>query len=415
MRILHILDHSLPLHSGYAFRTISILREQRARGWETVHLTTPRQGPSKDLLEVSDGWEFHRTPAPLRTLPIPAGHYFAEMRQTKARIVELCTNHKPDVLHAHSPVLNALPAIRVGHQLGIPVVYELRASWEDAAVDHGTTKEGSLRYRLSRWLETYALHRVDRVTTICEGLRGDIISRGIPAERVTVIPNAVDPQSFSLISEPDLRLKAKLGIGSETVIGFAGSFYGYEGLDLLLDATARLLKRGQNVKILLVGGGPQEQALRVQVQDLHLSDRVLFVGRVPHADVQRYYGLIDVLAYPRHRIRLTELVTPLKPLEAMAQGLMLVASDVGGHKELIRDRETGFLFPAEDADALAATLEHVLSRRHDWPRVRANARLFVEQERNWTRSVAGYADVYADVTRAQSLSPNISGRRAELK
>lgn len=414
MRILHILDHSLPLHSGYAFRTVSILREQRARGWETVQLTTPRQGPSKELLEVFDGWEFHRTPAPSSVLPIPAGQYLAEMHRTKARIIDLCAKYKPDVLHPHSPVLNALPAIWAGRRLNIPVVYELRASWEDAAVDHGTTTERSMRYRVSRWLESYALQRVDRITTICEGLRGEIVSRGIPADRVTVIPNAVDPQSFSLVSKPDLGLKAKLGLGAEAIVGFAGSFYGYEGLDLLLDAAAMLVGRGHDIKILLVGGGPQEQALKAQAQALHLADRVIFVGRVPHADVQRYYSLIDVLAYPRHRIRLTELVTPLKPLEAMAQGLMLVASDVGGHKELIRDRETGFLFPAEDGRALAATLEEVLNRRHDWPRVRANARQFVEQERNWTRSVARYADVYAAVTGARLASPAISAR-AELK
>lgn len=377
-------------------------------------MTTPRQGPCRELLEVFDGWEFHRTPAPSRVLPMPSGRYLAEMYQTKVRIVDLCTKYKPDILHPHSPVLNALPAIWAGRQLKLPVVYELRASWEDAAVDHGTTTEGSMRYRVSRWLESYALHRADRVTTICEGLRGEIISRGIPADRVTVIPNAVDPQSFSLISTPDMELKASLGIGTEMVVGFAGSFYAYEGLDLLLDAAAMLVERGHNIKILLVGGGPQEQALQAKAQALRLADRVIFVGRVPHADVQRYYSLIDVLAYPRHRIRLTELVTPLKPLEAMAQGLMLVASDVGGHRELVRDGETGFLFPAEDARALATTLEDVLKRRHDWPRVRTNARLFVEQERNWARSVARYADVYAGVTGQRSASPTISAR-AELK
>jgi len=94
-------------------------------------------------------------------------------------------------------------------------------------------------------------------------------------------------------------------------------------------------------------------------------------------------------------MRLTELVTPLKPLEAMAQGRMFVASDVGGHHELIRDGETGFLFAAGDAAALASRIEQVLSRRDDWPRVRAEARRFVETERTWARSVARYEDVYS--------------------
>ena len=135
----------------------------------------------------------------------------------------------------------------------------------------------------------------------------------------------------------------------KTVVGFAGSFYGYEGLDLLIDALALLAPRHPDLRVLLVGGGMQEAALREQARVRGVADRVVFSGRVPHQEVQRYYDLIDVLAYPRHRMRLTELVTPLKPLEAMAQGRMLVASDVGGHRELIRDGETGVLFPAGDA------------------------------------------------------------------
>ena len=119
---------------------------------------------------------------------------------------------------------------------------------------------------------------------------------------------------------------------------------------------------------------------------------------MPHSDVQRYYDLIDVLAYPRQSMRLTEIVTPLKPLEAMAQGRMFVASDVGGHRELIRDGDTGHLFPAGDASALAAAIDGVLNARGQWGAMRDRARRFVETERTWARSVARYADVYASVT-----------------
>ncbi len=134
--------------------------------------------------------------------------------------------------------------------------------------------------------------------------------------------------------------------------------------------------------------GSQEANLKAMVAERGLESRVIFTGRVPHGDVQRYYDLIDVLAYPRHRMRLTEIVTPLKPLEAMAQGRMFVASDVGGHRELVRDGETGFLFPAGDAAALARALESVLERKADWPRIREQARRFVETERTWARSVS---------------------------
>jgi PEP-CTERM/exosortase A-associated glycosyltransferase len=396
MRILHVLDHSLPLHSGYSFRTAAILREQRALGWDTEQMTTPRQNSGSAPTEQAAGWVFHRTPyAPGALARLPAvGRYLDEMRATAERIDALVKVRRPDLIHAHSPVLNVLPALRVGRRHGIPVAYEMRASWEDAAVDHGSTRQGSLRYHLSRALETYALRRVGAITTICEGLQADIVSRGIAAQRVTVIPNAVDVHAFAFDAAPDEALRAQLGLERSSVIGFAGSFYAYEGLDLLLQAASRLLAKQRDLRVLLVGGGPQETALRQQAQQLGMGDRVVFTGRVPHDQVQRYYDLIDVLAYPRHSMRLTELVTPLKPLEAMAQGRMFVASDVGGHRELIRDGDTGHLFRAGDVNALAQVIERVLDGRAEWDAMRRRARRHVENERTWARSVARYRDVY---------------------
>jgi glycogen(starch) synthase len=388
IRILHVLDHSAPLHSGYAFRTLSILKQQRQLGWQTEHLTSPKQGPGEALKEQVDGWTFHRTPNAEGT------GLLAQMKLTVGRIDQLVSELRPDVIHAHSPVLNALPSIWVGRRRGLPVVYEMRASWEDAAVDHGTTTEGSLRYRASRALESLALYGADQVTTICEGLRGDIRARGVSADKITVIPNAVDVQAFKFGAPADEALRRQLGLEGATVLGFAGSFYGYEGLHLLIDAARQLLPRHPTLRVLMVGGGPQDAALKAQVAAAGLGSQVLFTGRVPHSEVQRYYELIDVLAYPRLPIRLTELVTPLKPLEAMAQGRMFVASDVGGHRELIRDGETGFLFKAGDAAALAEAIDKVLARRDEWPRIQAQARRFVEIERTWASSVARYRDVY---------------------
>jgi PEP-CTERM/exosortase A-associated glycosyltransferase len=400
VRVLHILDHSLPLHSGYSFRTIAILREQRALGWETLQLTTPRHGKSAADTEEVDGWRFHRTPMRQSPLPqLPGAIYVKEMAATARRIAELSESFRPDILHAHSPVLNALPALWVGRNRRIPVVYEVRALWEDAAVDHGTTTGRSVRYRASRLLETFALRRADHITTICEGLRNEIAGRGIGPDRITVIPNAVDTNEFRFGADYDPALRKKLGLEGKTVVGFAGSFYAYEGLDLLIEAVALLAPRRPDLHVLFVGGGPQEQALKTLALQRGISDRVIFVGRVPHADVQRYYELVDVLAYPRHRMRLTEIVTPLKPLEAMAQGRMFVASDVGGHRELIRDGETGFLFPAGDVRALAQTIESLLGRTAEWPRIREQARRFVETERTWTHSVARYQSVYGALSR----------------
>lgn len=394
LRILHVLDHSIPLHSGYTFRTLSLLREQRRLGWETFHLTSPKQTNCKVLEEDVDGWHFYRTLANFVT-QLPGLNELVQMRQLEHRLHEVAEQLRPTIIHAHSPVLNALPALRVGKRLGIPVAYEVRAFWEDAAVDHGTTSEGGLRYSLTRWLETRALKRADHVFTICEGLRSDIAARGISAARVTVIPNAVDIESFEPGGLPDQTLKNSLGLQSANVIGFIGSFYAYEGLDLLLDAMPGILARRPDVRVLLVGGGPQDTALKAQAQRLGVGNKVVFTGRVPHAEVQRYYDLMEILAYPRHSMRLTELVTPLKPLEAMAQGRLLVASDVGGHRELIRHGETGMLFKAGCVGALTQTIIDLLDAQERWPTMRAAGRGFVEAERNWTDCVVNYRSVYA--------------------
>lgn len=398
MKILHILDHSIPLHSGYTFRTRNILNQQRALGWETFHITSPKQGKVENLKEEVDGLTFYRTPAVsggLSSLPIL--NQISIISALQKRLVEVVKEVKPDVLHAHSPSLNGLAALKVAKQFNLPLVYEVRAFWEDAAVDHGTSSEWGLRYRLTRASETYLLKRASAVTTICEGLRNEMIERGIEAKKITVIPNAVDIEKFSEGAEPDADLKTQLGFDNCKVLGFLGSFYAYEGLPLLISALPAMLKQDDSIRVLLVGGGPQGDNLKHQVKKLGLEDKVVFTGRVPHEQVQGYYDLVDVLVYPRMPMRLTDLVTPLKPLEAMAQGKIVVASDVGGHKELIRDRENGYLFESGNEESLAKTVLDVLSQQTDWIEVRNNGRHYVETERNWAVSVANYQPVYGSL------------------
>lgn len=395
VRILHILDHSIPLHSGYTFRTRNILQQQRALGWETVHVTGSKHLNPVGLEEDVDGFHFYRTPAPEGfTSRLPILDQLAVVNSLSDRLDEVIAREKPDILHAHSPSLNGLAALRAGRRYGLPVVYECRAFWEDAAVDHGTCSEGGVRYRLTRALETRVFRQADAVTTICEGLRRDIKARGVPPERLTIIPNAVDVEHFKMHRQKDPALTRQLGLENKQVLGFIGSFYAYEGLSLLLEALPRVLARMPDVRLLLVGGGQQEGALRQQASESGIEDKIVFTGRVPHDQVQQYYDLVDILVYPRIPMRLTELVTPLKPLEAMAQGRVVLASDVGGHRELIRDGETGTLFGAGDPDSLVAAIIDLLEHRDAWDRIKDAGRTFVEDERNWPMSVARYETVY---------------------
>jgi PEP-CTERM/exosortase A-associated glycosyltransferase len=405
LKILHVLDHSAPLHSGYTFRTLAILREQSKLGWKTFHLTSPKHHCAVADAEVSAGFKFYRTrvnPKGWRAWPLL--DQFSVISDTRRRLDEVISVTKPDLVHAHSPCLNGIAAVGAARARRLPVVYEMRASWEDAAVDHGSTREGSLRYRASRELETWVLRRADAVTTICEGLRRDILQRRIDPAQVTVIPNGVDLERFPFIAGPNGALLAQLGLGSGPVLGFLGSFYGYEGLDLLISALPQIRQVYPNVKLLLVGGGPEENSLASQVQRLGLEDSVMMIGRVPHEEVQNYYSLIDMLVFPRKSIRLTETVTPLKPLEAMAQGLIVMASNVGGHRELIRDGETGFLFAPDSPAAIAAAVGQTMSVRDRWGDIRKKGREFVEQERSWAASVARYPAVYEAAMRRQGPS-----------
>ncbi len=401
MKILHVVDHSIPLHSGYTFRSRNIFLNQRALGWQTEHITSPKHVIETGQYiaeEEIDGLHFYRADvakSPLSKLPVL--NQFAVINALKNRLFEVVNKVNPDIIHAHSPALNGLAAAAVAKKKGIPFVYEVRAFWEDAAVSHGTCKEGGLRYRLTRNLENKVFKKADAITCICEGLRQDIAGRGYDKNKIFVIPNAVDIEHFTPNESRDSALEKKWHLVDHPVIGFIGSFYAYEGLDLLLQAVDEIKQTLPKLKVLLVGGGPEEAKLKNKVKQLQIEDQVIFTGRVPHQEVQRYYSLIDVLVYPRISSRITELVTPLKPLEAMAQQQIFVASDVGGHHELIKDNETGYLFKAGDAKALADKIIQVFEHQEEWQAIRLAGRQYVETERNWQASIARYQAVYDSV------------------
>ncbi len=398
MKILHILDHSIPLHSGYTFRTRAILQQQQALGWETFHVTSPKHKVAEQAVEEIDGLRFYRslqTEGLLAKLPII--NQWLIVKHLSKRLDEIIPEIKPDILHAHSPALNGLAALKAGKKYNIPVVYECRAFWEDAAVDHGTTKQGSLRYRITKALETYIFKKAQAITCICNGLKQDIISRGIAKNKITIIPNAVDVDKFNFGQAAKPELKKELDLENKIVLGFIGSFYAYEGIPLILEALPEIIKKQATARLLLVGGGPQEQIIKDQVKQLQLESYVIFTGRVAHDQVQEYYNLVDIFVYPRLTMRLTELVTPLKPLEAMAQGRLVIASDVGGHKELITNHENGLLFKANDAKSLSQSILNLLDHSELQDKMRKTGRTYVENERNWKKSVGNYQKVYSSL------------------
>ncbi len=402
-RILHVLDHALPLQSGYTFRTRAILKAQTASGLDVRGITGLRHLAAGPDCEEAEGLTFFRTRGSVSSLP--AFREWREIGLLANAIERAAQNWQPDILHAHSPALCGKAALIAGKRLGLPVVYEIRAFWEDAAVSNGTGTAGSIKYRLTRALESHVAEAADAVVTICQGLKQDLVARGIAADKITISPNGVDLSLFGKAAVPDPLLAHSLGLGHGPVIGFIGSFYDYEGLDDLISAMPGLIARTPDAKLMLVGGGPCEKSLRKQAANSTASDAIRFVGRVPHGEVERYYALVDVMAYPRKRSRLTDLVTPLKPLEAMAQGQLVAASDVGGHRELIADGVTGTLFPPDDAAACAVALANLLEAPEIWEARRAAGRTHVAASHDWSRNIHRYHDIYQALLARKSDRP----------
>lgn len=395
-RVLHVLDHSLPLHSGYTFRTRAILKAQQSLGLEVRGLTGQRHNLEATVTgpcEEADGLTFYRTPG------VPSGppplREMGEIEALTKAIHTVAEEWRPDIIHAHSPALCGAAAERAARALGIPFVYEIRAFWEDAAVGNLSGTEGNLKYRLTRALETRVARAADALFTICDGLKDDLAARGIPAERIGVMRNGVDLELFGEPLPRDDALAAELGIApGAPVIGYIGSFYAYEGVDDLIAAMPILRQSHPDARLLLVGAGPMDAIWRAAAAALPEPDAVIFTGRVPHDAVERYYSMLDVLAYPRKGQRLTDLVTPLKPLEAMAQRRLVAASSVGGHRELITEGETGTLFAPDDPAACAAALARLLESRESWEAMKDRAQAHVRAHHDWAANARRYLPVY---------------------
>jgi len=276
-----------------------------------------------------------------------------------------------------------------------PIVYEIRGVWEDSAVAIGTLEPGSRRYRRNQEESTRAAIEADRVVTISEGLRREFVRRGIPADKITVVPNGVDTSTFTPLPR-DRELAEKTGVGGKTVFGYISSIRALEGIEFLIRAMPEVLQAVPNSACLVVGDGEHRATLEALANDLGLAGKVIFTGRVPHDDIRRYYSIIDVFVVPRPSQRVNELVTPLKPLEAMAMERAVLVSGVGGLRELVEDGRTGLVFAPENPRDLARKAILLAGDESLRLELGQRARRFVVQEREWSRVVRRYEELWSD-------------------
>jgi PEP-CTERM/exosortase A-associated glycosyltransferase len=311
--------------------------------------------------------------------------------------MRIAAAYKPAIIHGHSPFTCGIIADIVGRRKGIPSVYEMRGLWEDSHTSRHGIKETSLRYRGVHFLENIALKGADLCCVICEALKDELLSRGIQQEKIVIVPNGVDVRAFAS-GPPNVELQRRLGLQDKVVMGYIGSFFHYEGLHLLVQAMAGLAPEFPDLRLLLVGEGEVTPILKKMAQDSGIADKVLFPGRIAHAEIAEYYRLYDFMVLPRIDTRETRLVTPLKPLEIMGMGKSLLASDIGGHREIVIEGVNGLLFESENVQDLIAKCRALIENKEMRLDLGARGRKWVEENRDWSVLVQSYVKIYESLT-----------------
>jgi glycosyltransferase involved in cell wall biosynthesis len=349
------------------------------------------------LVEL-DGVPYHR----LLPWRMPGGPSTGPASGHSARGLELAADLtrrlRPGVLHAASNYANARLALALRERYGLPVVYEVRGFWEDTWLSRypdAAERASSELYQRNRDLETRCMLAADLVVTLGEAMREEIVARGVPGKKILIVPNGVSAEFLRPL--PDATsLREELGIKpDEPVVGVVTSLVPHEGIGTLLEAAAILRARGVPARALIVGDGPERAALQRQAARAGLAEAAVFTGRVPASKVRQFHALLDIFAVPRTPDRVCQLVTPLKPIEAMASGLCVVTSEVKALTEIVKHEVTGMQTVPQDPVSLADCLERLIYSPDIRRKLGDNAREWVARDRTWAHNAARYRDAYA--------------------
>ena len=315
------------------------------------------------------------------------------VRLLKHKIETLMSAQRFDVIHAHSPSLCGLAAWKAIRFRNVAFVYEIRSFWEDSDLNHSHSLSRRLRYYSGRTLEGFVVRRADAVVGIARSILAELEARKVPRTKLYHAPNGVDIERF----KPRIRdaaLAAELGVDGIPTLGFLGTFFPWEGVPWLVSAAVRLRQKGVLFKLVIIGDGADATEVQTAIRVTGSSDYISFLGRVPNDQVERYYSIMDVVVYPRRSARITELVTPLKPLEAMALGKAILGSGVGGIRELIEPTITGMLFEPGNIEDFCQQAARLLQQPELRRTLGEQARLTVLTEGDWRNVARRYEIIY---------------------
>jgi glycosyltransferase involved in cell wall biosynthesis len=342
--------------------------------------------------QVIDGVTYHRLGRKIGQLSMTY-NFLSRYCESSAAVVN---SEKPEIIHAASNYWNGLTATHLAAQIGIPSVYEVRGLWEVTRRSATPGYEFSMSYRFYVKLETQAALQATHVFALTGALRDELVRRGVPREKITLLPNAVDETRFFPIPR-NLELEKEFGYEGKTVIGYVGSLLKYEGLDLLLHAAAQLAKVRDDFRVLIVGSGVEHENLMELSKELGLEDIVNFTGRVPHSEVEEYYSLVDIAPFPRLPIPVCEMVSPLKPFEAMAMEKACVVSSCAALTEIVQEGVTGRVFEKGSFESLAGVLAELLDDSEQTQAYGKAGRTWVLEHRTWSKNAEIVQNVYKTI------------------
>ena len=410
--VLHLVKESRPyLSNGFTSRSHRNFLAEVAAGLRPVVLTEPGFPRHNGIeafaeVEIIDGIEHRRLDVgPDDARDVPCDMWLEQFAQ---RAYKQLLEVRPAVLHVSSGrrgYETALVALALKHKTGVPLVYEVRSFFEGLWTPESAHEETGEVFLRRLATEQMCMAAADMVLTLGTSMRDELIARGIPADKIRLVPNGVDVDSFS----PRQRAHAlaeQLGIGDAPTFGYVSNMdHHRESQDTLIHAVSSLRAAGSEARCVLVGGGPRLEELSALATSLGVSDRVVFTGPVDHTEITDYYSLIDIFVVPRIDERAARYVTPLKPFEAMALGKPVVASDLPALREIVDPPHRGHVFPPGDHAALARTLLSLFDDESERMRSGEAGLAWVQAERQWHMNGPRYREAFAEaIARAEMKS-----------
>ena len=411
LKILHLLTISLPKLAGYSIRTHNILKYQSDYCFPFA-LTEPDFLPKKTP-DIIDNIIYYRHPPTsayncffnqrikkmTRKLKINKWYYRTLFRKNLFFLKKLLNFYPADIIHVQSSTFYGTFGGLIAKKLKIPFIFEVRGFVEDTHIGLGILKEGSFQYNNRKRARLKIIKKADVIVTLSYPMKKELISQGIEDNKIKIIPNGVNIEKF-LPKSQYISLKHKLGLKNEKILGYIGSIRRIEGIEILLQAIKIIKQKVKDITLLIIDPGDPIyiKELRTITEKLDIKNNIKFIGSVPNNEIDDYYSIVDICIIPRLNLRVNQFVTPLKPLEAMAMGKLLITSDLPALRELVKPKISGELFEAENYKELAEKLLFYLNNQEMINKIGKKARDYVVTHYSWNNIIKKYLSLYNSLT-----------------